>query len=248
MRKTAKSLIPALRPAFLGPIFLALALLTSAPPVRAQGSGQPNPAQQASATTAKAEHMDAPATDPMIEQYLHSSTVQAIARWAHVSTDTAADIFEDLNSAVLLLAVFYLLWKMVPRLLRSRSENLQKELVGARKATEDANQRLSEVEARLLRLDSEIAAIRQQVEHDVVEDEKRIHATLEAERERIIASAEQEITALQAAAQRDLKRFAADLAIDNAMRRIQLTAETDRALIKDFGKRLGRNNNSGGEA
>jgi F-type H+-transporting ATPase subunit b len=241
LKKTAKFLISALLPVFLGLVLVSLV------PGRSALAQQNSAAQQARASTEKAEHMDAPATDPMIEQYLHSSTVQAIARWAHVSTDTAAVIFEDLNSGVLLFAVFWLLWKTVPKLLRSRSENLQRELVGARKATEDANQRLSEVEARLLRLDSEIAAIRQQVEREAVDDEKRIHATLEAERERIIASAEQEITALQAAAQRDLKKFAADLAIDNAMRRMQLSADTDRTLIKDFGKRLGRSN-SGGEA
>ncbi len=219
-------------------------------PPQAESQSQPQSqslAQKARSTVAKNEHMDAPETDPQIEEYRHSSAVQAVARFLHLSTETAAQIFEDLNSGVILLAVAFLLWKYVPKLLRSRSENLQKELISARKATEDANHRLAEVEARLLRLDSEIGAIRQQVEHEAAEDEKRIRATLEAERERIIASAEQEISALQSAAQRELKKFAADLAIDNAMRRIQLTADTDRTLIKDFGKRLGRNN-SGGEA
>jgi F-type H+-transporting ATPase subunit b len=134
---------------------------------------------------------------------------------------------------------------VLPKLFRSRSETLEKELVSARQATEDANRTLAEVEARLLRLDSEIDGIRRQVEQESVEDEKRIHAALEAERERIIASAEQEITATQAAAQRDLKKFAANLAIDNAMRRIQLSNDTDRALVREFGKSL---KNSGGEA
>jgi F-type H+-transporting ATPase subunit b len=134
---------------------------------------------------------------------------------------------------------------MLPKLFRSRTETLQKDLVAARLATEDANRRLAEVEARLLRLDSEIGSIRQQVEQEAIEDEKRIHAALEAERERVVASAEQEIAAVQAAAQRDLKKFAADLAIDHAMRRIQLSNDTDRALVREFGKSL---KNSGGEA
>jgi F-type H+-transporting ATPase subunit b len=134
---------------------------------------------------------------------------------------------------------------MLPKMFRSRTETLQKDLVAARLATEDANRRLAEVEARLLRLDSEIGSIRQQVEQESIEDEKRIHAALEAERERVVASAEQEIAAVQAAAQRDLKKFAADLAIDHAMRRIQLSNDTDRALVQEFGKSL---KNSGGEA
>ena len=171
--------------------------------------------------------------------------MNAIARFVHLKTETVAQIFEDLNSAVLILAIAIFLWKVVPKMLRKRSETLEKELIQARLATDDANRRLAEVEARLLRLDSEIDAIRQQVEQEAVTDEQRIHAALETERERIIASAEQEIGAAQAAAQRDLKKFAANLAIDNAMRRIQLSTDTDRALVREFGKSL---KDSGGEA
>jgi F-type H+-transporting ATPase subunit b len=241
LKLTAKFLIPALLPALL-----ALAPMVSA---QSQPAAQPpSPAQQARTTVAKAEHMDAPESGPNIEEYRHSAAVQAIAHYGHVSTETAAQIFEDFNSGVIIFAIVWLLWKFVPGMLRSRSESLQKELVDARKATEEANRRLTEVEARLLRLDTEIDAVRQQVEQEAGHDEQRIQATLEAERERIVASAEQEIAAAQTAAQRELKKFAADLAIDNAMRRIQLTADTDRTLIRDFGKRLGRNNNSGGEA
>ncbi len=193
-----------------------------------------------------AEHVDAPETNSDVEQYRHSSTVQAIARFAHVKTETAAEIFEDFNSGVLILVIVWLLLKFLPKMLRNRSEQLQKDLIAARLATEDANRRLADVEARLLRLDSEIDAFRLQVEQDSVQDEHRMRAALESERERIVASAEQEIAAAQATAQRELKKFAADLAIDNAMRRIQLSNDTDRALIREFGKNLG--GNSGGKA
>lgn len=184
------------------------------------------------------EHMDEPETNSQVEQYRHSATVQAIARYLHVKTETAAEIFEDINSGVLLFVIAYFLLKWIPGVFRRRSETLQKDLTTAQTATEDANRRLAAVEARLSRLDTEIEAIRQQAERDSAEDEKRIHATLESERERIIASAEQEITATQAAAQRELKKFAADLAIDNAARRIQLSMDTDRALVREFGAGL----------
>jgi F-type H+-transporting ATPase subunit b len=228
-----------------------LAGLVAVPAVRiyAQAASGPAPASGPAKPAAQSpggEHMDEPETNSDVEQYRHSSVVQAIARFAHIKTETAAQIFEDLNSGVLIVAIAAVLWKMLPKLFRNRSEALQKELISARLATEDANRRLAEVDARLLRLDSDIDAIRRQVAQESVEDEKRIHAALETERERIIASAEQEIAATQAAAQRDLKRFAADLAIDNAMRRIQLSNDTDRALIREFGKSL--NKNSGGEA
>lgn len=226
---------------------LFLAALAAIPVARlhAQAVSKPN-SQQSAKASGGGEHMDEPESNSDIEQYRHSSTVRTIARVAHLKTETAAQIFEDFNSGVLIFAIAVFLWKMLPKLFQRRSETLQKELIEARLATEKANRRLAEVEARLLRLDTEIETIRHQVEHEAAEDEKRIHEALENERERIIASAEQEITATQAAAQRDLKKFAADLAIDNAMRKIQLSNDTDRALIREFGKSL--NKNSGGEA
>jgi F-type H+-transporting ATPase subunit b len=232
---------------FLTALLFAGLLFPPATSIHAQAaSGSAQPAAQPANGTAGSAPADEPENDPELEQYRHSSTVQAIARITHLETETVAQIFEDLNSAIVIVAIGVFLWKMLPKMFRSRSEMLQKELVQARLATEEANRRLAEVEARLLRLDSVIDGIRQQVEQESVQDEKRIHAALEAERERIIASAEQEIGATQAAAQRELKNFAANLAIDNAMRRIQLSNDTDRALVREFGKSL--NKNSGGEA
>src|ERR1700691_1653265 len=216
--------------------------------LHAQEAGQPKEAGQPQQSAIPDENrMDAPEAHPEAEtaEYRHSATVATVARWMHVKTETAAQIFEDFNSGVLILVLVVVLVKVVPGILRKRSATLQKDLTLAHAATEDANRRLTEVEARLSRLDTEIEAIRAQAEKDSVEDEKRIHAALEAERERIVASAEQEIAAAQAAAQRDLKKFAADLAIDHAMRKIQLSNDTDRALVREFGKSL---KNSGGEA
>jgi F-type H+-transporting ATPase subunit b len=221
---------------------ILLFALLAMPGARLFAQASDSPRAAAAASTARAEEPDA---GTETEQYRHSSVVQAIARFAHLSTEATAQIIEDLNSGVLIVAIAFALWKFLPKLFRTRTETLQKDLIAARLATEEANRKLAEVEARLLRLDSEIGSIRQQVEQESIEDEKRIHATLEAERERVIASAEQEIAAVQAAAQRDLKKFAADLAIDHAMRRIQLSNDTDRALVREFGKSL---KNSGGEA
>jgi len=173
----------------LGAFTLLALLAMPGARLHAQASDSPKPA-----AAAGAEHMDEPESNSETEQYRHSSVVKAIARFTHLSTEATAQIIEDLNSGVLLAAIAFFLWKMLPTMFRSRTETLQKDLVAARLATEDANRRLAEVEARLLRLDSEIGSIRQQVEQESIEDEKRIHAALEAERERVIASAEQPST------------------------------------------------------
>lgn len=228
-------------------VLLTGLLMAPALPSYAQAHHDNSPSeQQGKQWRGTEEHMDAPETEKAVEQYRHSPVVKAIASIAHVKIETAAQIFEDFNSAVLLVAIFAFLWKVVPKMFRKRTETIQRELTEARAATEDANRRLAAVEARLSRLDTEIDAVRQQVEREAAEDEKRIHVQMEAERERIVASAEQEIGAAQAAAQRELKTFAADLAIEQAMRKIHLTAETDRTLIQEFGK--GLNHNTGGKA
>jgi F-type H+-transporting ATPase subunit b len=232
---------------FLNSILIAC-LLLAAPVTRIHAQDSPSSSAQASPEAVRApnpEHEEAKEAENSNDEYRHSGTVSAIARFLHVSTETAAQIFEDINSGFLIFVMLAVLVKVLPGMFRKRSETLQKDLSTARTATEDANRRLAEVEARLSRLDTEIEAIRAQAERDTAEDEKRIHAALEAERERIVSSAEQEIAAAQAAAQRELKKFAADLAIDSALRRMQLSAETDRALVRDFSKRL---NGPGGKA
>lgn len=219
-------------------------VLTGTPTVRlhAQTSGLSSEIQQPA--TPNADKMDAPDTNAETEEYRHSSAVQSLAHRFGIKTETMAQIFEDINSGVLLLAIFFVIFKVLPKIFRRRSETLAKELTMAQAATEDANRRLADVEARLSRLDGEIEAIRQQAEKDSVRDEQRIRDTINSERERIIASAEQEIAAAQSAAQRELKKFAADLAVDHALRKIQLSTDADRALVKEFGKTL----SGGGEA
>ncbi len=190
-------------------------------------------------TGAPGQKMDAGEADAEMEVYRHSSTVQFLARILHVSVERAAQIFEDLNSGLLIAVLAYMLIKFLPKAFQTRRAKIEHDLADARSATELANQRLKAVEARLAALDSEIEEIRQHAAHDSEGDQKRIEASLEEERARIVHSAEQEISAAQAAAQRELKRFAANLAVERAMSRIELSAETDRALIQDFTENLG---------
>ncbi len=177
-------------------------------------------------------------TDESNEQFRHAPIVQLISRVLHVDVETTAQIFEDINSAALILLIGYFLFRFVPKAFRSRSETIQKQLIEARAATEEANGRLAAVEARLARLGEDIDAIRQQTERDIVEDEKRIKQSLDDEKQRIVKSVEQEIESAGAAAQRQLKQFAAELSIDRAVKRIQLTAESDKAIVARFGEEL----------
>jgi F-type H+-transporting ATPase subunit b len=164
--------------------------------------------------------------------------VESLAHALHLSVETTARIFEILNSSILIAIILWFLFRFVPKAFRKRNENLQKQLLDARLAAAEANERLAVVEERLSKLGIEIEAIREQTERDSVNDEKRIHESLEAERQRIVASAEQEIEAAGATAQRELKKFAAELAVDRARQAIRLGADGDRVLIHTFGENL----------
>ena len=212
--------------------------MLSLPVARAQ-----QPASSAASGASQAEKMDAPETKSETEQFRHAVPVQKIAHLTHMSTETTAKIFEDLNSAILIGAILWFLLRMVPKILRKRSETLQKQLLDARLATTQANERLSAVEERLSKLGIEIEAIREQTERESASDERHIHEALEAERQRIVASAEQEIEAAGAAARRDLKKFAAELAVERALGRIHLSSEDDHALIRTFAEGLKRERN-----
>jgi F-type H+-transporting ATPase subunit b len=229
--------------AHVAALFVVMALFASAGS-RMYGQAGQEPAPNVHSSYNKA---DAPESNSEEEGYRHSSTVKAIAKVMHVDTDTAAKLFEDFNSAVILIALAAFLIKALPKAFRKRSETIQKELAEARSATEEANKRLSAVEARLAKLDTEIEAVRKQAEQDSLEDEKRIKASLEEERKRIIESAEQEIEAFSAATQRDLKRLAADLAVERALQRIHLGADADRILVQNFAADLASTKSKGGQ-
>lgn len=184
------------------------------------------------------QKVDAPETNSDMEAMRHSPAVQNLARRFGMSTENMARLLEDLNSAILIIAILWFVFRFVPKIYRNRSGKLQKDLFDARSATTEANERLAVVEERLSKLGIEIDAIRRQTEQDSVNDEKRIHESLEAEKQRLLASVDQEIEAAGAAARRDLKKYAANLAVERAMSELRLSEDEDRMLIRSFGKDL----------
>jgi F-type H+-transporting ATPase subunit b len=172
--------------------------------------------------------------------YRHSPSVRAISRWFHLAPEPAARLFEYFNFVLLAGGVLFLLLRFLPNQMRARRETIQKQLVEARAATEQANARLAQVEQRFARLEQEIAGIRAQAEQESAAEEAHIKTLMEAERQRIISSAEQEIAAAASAARRQLKRFAGELAIERASKRISLDEAGDRILVRHFIEGLGR--------
>lgn len=170
--------------------------------------------------------------------YRHSPAVRKLGSMVGMDADRAATAFTVLNFLVLAVLVGYFALKLLPKMFRDRSSAIQRHLVEARTATEEASARLNAIEDRLGRLDGEIATMRQQLEAETQREEQRIKAAVEDEARRIVAAAESEITAATATARRDLQHHAAELAIQYAAQRLVVSAETDRLLIQGFAQRL----------
>jgi F-type H+-transporting ATPase subunit b len=205
-------------------------------------------APQADNQPATTPRADTPEQESGDDVYRHSGSVKLIGRWLHLDKESAARLFEYLNFAILAGAILYALSKYLPKTFRANRESIQQHLLDARTATQQAHERLAAIEQRLAHLDEEIAAISKQAEKDSVEDEARIKASIEEERRRIVDAASKDIAAAASAAQRDLKRFAAGLAVDRAAQRIVLTEDDDRGLLQEFAQSLGQHAQGRGES
>jgi F-type H+-transporting ATPase subunit b len=173
----------------------------------------------------------------------HSSAVKWIARTTGLSVDQAYWLCIGLNFAVIFVAIAVLLRKKLPGFFSGRTSAIQKGIEEARKMSEEARQRLAEVEGRLARLDTEIAGMRREAEENAKAEEQRILAAGEEERRRIVASTEQEIEMAANNARRELKTYAAELAVALAEKKIRVSKDTDEALVRIFTAQLGKDGN-----
>jgi F-type H+-transporting ATPase subunit b len=216
--------------------FLAIALTSG---TRCSYAQKATAAQTAESNNAGPAAQDPDANPPDAkDEYRMSPNTVKVAGWLHLKPRTASTLFELLNLAVVVIAIVVFAKKKMPKVLGDRSALLEKQLVEARTATEDANRRLHGVEERLAKLDDEIIGMRQQAERDMIREEERFRELLEAEKVRIIDSTEQEIATASAAARRDLKRFAAELAVNTAEQRLQLSSELDHKIVGRFAQTL----------
>lgn len=213
------------------PFMTARAHAAQPEPTRQSMSGErSSPAQQSSVEAEQEEDETA--------IYRHSATVRFMGRKLGMTPERAATTFEFLNFFVLAAAVIWFLARALPKSFRGRSSNIQKQLLDARSVTEQASVRLNSVEDRLGKLDEQIAGMRHQFDTDAAAEEQRMRASVEAEKAKIFAAADQEIQAATGEARRQLQQYAADLAIEQAAKRLVVSAETDRLLVQNFARRL----------
>ncbi len=181
-----------------------------------------------------------------IGEILEATTEKAAHRaeaWGNkvgLSHDTSFAISLAVNFAGILLFFYLVLGSKVPQMFRERTNAIQKAIREAQATSADAAERLKNVEARLAKLDSEVSGIRAEAEKQAITEEERIRAAAEEDKRRVVESARTEIDAIARNARRDLKNYASSLAVDIAGKRIHVDESADRALVRDFVDRLGK--------
>ena len=204
----------------------------------AKSSGNPSLSQQL-----VKESREAAGEDDQ-SQFKHSPSVQFVAKLTGLDLEHAYWVCVLLNFVVIAGAIFWFSKKNLPGLFRNRTASIQMAMEEARKASEDANRRLAEIEARLSKLDMEIGGMRSAAEKEAAAEEQRIQAAAVEDARKIVESAEQEIAAAAKSARRELTAYAADLAVSLAKKQIHVDAATDQALLRSFAQQLPAN---GGE-
>jgi F-type H+-transporting ATPase subunit b len=160
----------------------------------------------------------------------------------HNAGETAAQsegvspIWKWANFAILAVGLGYLMAKHLPGVFSSRSTEIQKGISESQKMKLDAERRSAEMDARLNALGSDIEKFRTQSAAEMQQEGDRIGRETAAQIKKIEAQAAVEIEAAGKTARRQLKEYAAELALGLAEERLRarLDSATESALVDDF--------------
>jgi F-type H+-transporting ATPase subunit b len=149
-------------------------------------------------------------------------------------------VWEWANFVLLAAAAGYILNKHLPPFFKSRTAEIQKDITEAQQTKQTAEMRAAEMEARLKSLGADIEKFRTQAKVEMEQEAARIRRETVLQIEKFQKQAEQEIESASNLASRELREYAAKLALDLAEQRIRtrLDVSTEAGLVDDFTKDL----------
>lgn len=168
--------------------------------------------------------------------------VLAAAAWAqeHQGGESGGEenltVWKWANFVVLAGALGYLIGKNAPSAFAARSLSIRKDIIEAEEARKEAEARAAAVEKRLSNLEAEITALRQESHDEAHAETDRLEQHTAAEIAKIQIHAEQEIASAGKLARMELKRYAADLAIELAEKKVRarMTPATQDSMVRSF--------------
>jgi F-type H+-transporting ATPase subunit b len=159
-----------------------------------------------------------------------------------------AEIWKWANFILLAGGLGYLAYKHAPAFFAARSREIVQGMTDAKKLREEAEARAAEIDRRLAHLEADITRLRDESQAEIAAETERLAARRAAEIVKIEAHATQEIESAGKLARMELKRYAAQLSIELAERKVRarMTPETQNDLVGGFVTDL-RNPSSGSQ-
>ena len=146
------------------------------------------------------------------------------------------------NFLILAVGLGYLIGKNVPPLFRKQSDEIHAAMAEAAKVKHEAGLYAASVEKRLAGLQREIEALRQQAHAELNAESERIRRETERHLQRIEEQSAQEVALMTRGAKNELKKYAAELAIQLAGERIRarMNPQAEDNLVNGFLRDLNR--------
>jgi len=145
------------------------------------------------------------------------------------------EAWKFVNLAIFVFLLAFILTRKVKlgEVFKERREGIKRELAKAQMERDAALQKLKEVEERLSRLDTEVAAVKEQSAREATEERERIAHSTEAEIAKLSEQAAREIESAGKAAKKELRRYTAEQSVrlaEEIVRR-EMKPEDDARLI-----------------
>ena len=143
------------------------------------------------------------------------------------------EVWRFVNLFIFVALFIYILRRPVSEAMRARREGIRRDLMRAQEERNAAMAKLEEVEARLSKLDAEVASVREQSQREAAEERERIKRSTEEETRKLREQAQREIESAGKAARQELREFAAEQSVRLAeeMIRRDIKAEDDARLV-----------------
>jgi F-type H+-transporting ATPase subunit b len=140
------------------------------------------------------------------------------------------------NFAILVGVLGYLMRKPAAEFFKSRTQEIERGISEGEKAKREGEERVAEVERRLAGLGAEIERLRANMRQEMTAEGERIRLETERHIHRIEEQATQEIDSMLKAARRELKLYAADLAVTSAEEQLKgrVTRDVENTLVSSF--------------
>ena len=123
------------------------------------------------------------------------------------------ELWRWINLIIFVALFIYILRRPVSEAMRARREGIRRDLMRAHEERNAALAKLEEVEARLARLDEEVASVREQTAREAAEERERIRRSTENEARKLREQAQREIESTGKAARQELREFAAEQSV-----------------------------------